>query len=561
MINEAIGMMTTERRISDDSLDNSAGRPTVAVIIPVFNHAHFLAEALKSVLNQIRSADEIIVIDDGSTDHPEAVIARFQNVQLIRQENCGLAAARNTGLRACTTSHVVFLDADDMLLPEALEAGLACFAHHPGCAFVYGGHRCISGNGQHLYDLFRAIDGDAHLAMLRRNEVCMIAAVLFRRDFLLAAGGFDESLRRCEDVDVYLRMTQNYSIAGYSTIVAQYRKHSENMSNDSVAQLKTMLGVLDRHEARIVVTPAIRAALREGRGEVRELYAARMINSAAARWRAHHDIGLLAADLAQAARSSLAATCRLLVKLVGRRVARALPAPVVRWIQWIRGRPFQIPVGSVRFGDLKRPSPIGHGFGYDRGLPIDRYYIENFLANHAGDIRGRVLEIGDNSYTLRFGGAQVSRSDILHVDCSNVRATFVGDLAHPETLPAEVFDCIVLTQTLHLVFDMHAALKSLYRALKPGGVLLVTVPGITRIDSGEWGPTWYWSLTAAATRRLLGTFFDTDSVTVDTYGNVLAATAFLYALATEELGTADLEVNDPIYPVIVTARAIKRTSS
>ena len=263
-----------------DKRDSTGDRATVAVVIPVFNHAHFLADALNSVLTQTRQADEIIVVDDGSTDNPAAIAAQFPNVRLIRQDNRGLAAARNTGLRGCATSHVVFLDADDLLLPHALEAGLACFARHPDYAFVYGGHRCIAEDGRHLYDLFRAIDGDAHLAMLRRNEICMIAAVLFRRDCLLTAGGFDESLRRCEDVDIYLRITHKYPIAGHSTIVAEYRKHSENMSNNNVAQLKTVLGVLNRHAARIDSTSAIRAALRDGRAEVRELYASRMIGAA-----------------------------------------------------------------------------------------------------------------------------------------------------------------------------------------------------------------------------------------------------------------------------------------
>ena len=225
------------------------------------------------------------------------------------------------------------------------------------------------------------------------------------------------------------------------------------------------------------------------------------------------------------------------------------------------GRPYRIPIGSVRFGDLKRLSPIGHTFGFDRGTPVDRYYIENFLAQNADDICGRVLEIGDNSYTLRFGGARVDRSDILHVDATNRRATFIGDLAQPKVLPEKAFDCIVLTQTLHLVYDMRAAVETLHRALKPDGVLLMTTPGISQIDSGEWGPTWYWSLTALAARRLLEDRFGHNAVTVKTRGNIFAATAFLYALATEELNVSDLNVDDENYPVIVAARAIKRKNA
>src|SRR5215510_14713951 len=182
---------------------------------------------------------------------------------------------------------------------------------------------------------------------------------------------------------------------------------------------------------------------------------------------------------------------RSFIRFLGRRARKIL---VGRQIARLCGRPEWFPLGSVRFGDLQL-SPFSRCWGLDRGTPVDRYYLERFLADNAGDIRGRVLEIGDNAYTLRFGGGQVGQSDILHVDASNPRATFVGDLARLDVLPESVFDCIVLTQTLHLVYDMQAAVATLHRALKPGGVLLLTTPGISQLDPGEWGPTWYWSLT------------------------------------------------------------------
>jgi SAM-dependent methyltransferase len=238
-------------------------------------------------------------------------------------------------------------------------------------------------------------------------------------------------------------------------------------------------------------------------------------------------------------------------------VRRALPPTVVRRIQRVMGRPESFPLRSVRFGDLRRLYPISRRFGFDRGTPIDRFYIERFLVANAGYIRGRVLEIGDSAYTIRFGGARVERSDILHVDATNPRATFVGDLARLETLPAASFDCIVLTQTLHLLFDMRAAIATIHHALKSGGALLLTTPGISPLDSGEWGSTWYWSLTALATRRLLEERFTSEAVAVEAHGNVFAATAFLYGLALEELDRTDLDVDDAIFPVIVAGRAIK----
>jgi SAM-dependent methyltransferase len=215
------------------------------------------------------------------------------------------------------------------------------------------------------------------------------------------------------------------------------------------------------------------------------------------------------------------------------------------------------PVDLNQRGDSRRLVPVSRTFGFDRGTPVDRYYIERFLAENARDIRGRVLEVGDNTYTSRFGEDRVERSDVLHVDATNPRATFVGDLARPDVLPEAVFDCIILTQTLQFIFDMRGAMATLYRSLTHGGILLLTAPGISPVDSGEWGAIWYWSITAVGARRLLEEQFQSTAIKVETHGNVLAATAFLYGLALEELDLADLNVFDPCFPVTVAARAVK----
>jgi SAM-dependent methyltransferase len=131
----------------------------------------------------------------------------------------------------------------------------------------------------------------------------------------------------------------------------------------------------------------------------------------------------------------------------------------------------------------------------------------------------------------------------------------VGDLSVAGVLPRSAFDCIVLTQTLHLVYDLAAATEHLHAALRPGGVLLMTVPGISQVDRGEWGDNWFWGLTSAAVNRLLGDRFGAESVHVESHGNVFAATAFLQGLAVEEVDLRKLDVRDPAYPVLVTARA------
>jgi hypothetical protein len=535
----------------------SCDRATVAVIIPTFNQARFLADAIKSVLAQTRPADEIIVVDDGSTDDPASVAAQFQNVRLIRQDNRGLSGARNTGLRNCKTSCVVFLDSDDRLLPTALEAGLACLSARPDCAFVYGGYRLISEDGRAIGpDYVDLIDGDPHLAFMRRG-ISTPSMALFRRDCLLAVDGFDESLRRAEDRDLYLRMTQRYPIANHRTIVSEYRRHGQNMSNNYVEQLRVLLQVLDRHEARITTNAPTRAALKDGRALKRKQFADQMVGEAATHWRAHQKIGIVVGDLAESARWAPYFTIRALLAAVLRRASKVLPRRIVRWIELIRGHPYPIPIGSVSFGDLRRLSPISHAF-FSRGTPVDRYYIEGFLAQNAEHIQGRTLEIADNNYTARFGGERVTRSDVLHAVSGNPAATIVGDLATGQGIPSAAFDCMILTQTLLFIFDLREAIVQIRNALRPGGVALITVPGISQIsryDMERWGD--YWRFTDASARRLFSDVFGPENVTVVTYGNVLAASAFLHGIAMQELGKQELDHYDADYQVIIGIRAVR----
>jgi SAM-dependent methyltransferase len=214
-------------------------------------------------------------------------------------------------------------------------------------------------------------------------------------------------------------------------------------------------------------------------------------------------------------------------------------------------------IGEIDFGGLRRLTPISREFGYDRGLPVDRYYIERFLAQHSGDIRGRVLEIGDDSYTRRFGGERVNRSDVLHVNKRNPVATFIGDLTKAEHLPPEAFDCFIVTQTLHLIYDVRVALKNIYRILKPGGIVLATVPGISQISIDEWADYWCWSFTRLSIGRLFAEIFPTRAVDIDAHGNVLAAIAFLHGVAMEELRREELDYRDPCYDLLITIRAVK----
>lgn len=188
---------------------------------------------------------------------------------------------------------------------------------------------------------------------------------------------------------------------------------------------------------------------------------------------------------------------------------------------------------------------------------MDRFYIEGFLQEESAAVRGRVLEIEDDEYTIRFGGDQVTKADVLHIDDSNRRATFVGDLSNAPQLPDNAFDCIILTQTLHLIYDFRAAVATCHRILKPGGALLLTVPGITPIDHGEWHNIWYWSFTEASIKRILSERFPPQQSMVKSRGNVAMATAFLYGMGLGDVSKQELLHHDPYYPVIITAKSVK----
>jgi SAM-dependent methyltransferase len=216
----------------------------------------------------------------------------------------------------------------------------------------------------------------------------------------------------------------------------------------------------------------------------------------------------------------------------------------------------EIPVGHVKFGDLARRTPISRDWGFDRGRPVTRYYIERFLAAHAGDIRGAVLEIGDAAYTRRFGGAAVTKSDVLNVRDGAPETTIVADLTDAPQIASDSFDCVICTHTLQLIYDVHAAVRTLHRILKPGGVLLATVPGVGP-TCGSWADSTYWKFTPLSARRIAEGVFGSAHVTVAGHGNALIAVAFLHGLVVGDVSAADLEADERGYEIAITLRAAK----
>jgi SAM-dependent methyltransferase len=238
-------------------------------------------------------------------------------------------------------------------------------------------------------------------------------------------------------------------------------------------------------------------------------------------------------------------------KVVPAGVRRRLRPVRAAVVEWRRRKPLDL-------GDLRRLTPVDANWGFERGLPIDRVYVERFLGAHAADIRGRVLEIAAPDYANRFGRG-VTAVDVLMAEEGNPQATIVADLADASQIPDGAFDCAIVTQTLQFVYDVRAALATLHRILVPGGVLLATAPGLTKISPiedaayGEW-----WHYTARSLRRLAAEAFGEANVEVESFGNVLAATGFLYGLAASDLGQDEVDAHDPLFELVLGLRAVKR---
>jgi glycosyltransferase involved in cell wall biosynthesis len=268
-------------------------------VIPCYNHARFLREAIQSALDQTYPSIEIIVVNDGSTDDPQRVTAEFPMVRYIVQENRGLAAARNAGLAQCRGDLVVFLDADDRLLPDAIETGARLLASNPSLGFTVGFTRLISREGlpRPTTNQPMCAEEDGYAALLRRNTIRNPATVVFRRRLVDAVGGFASGADACADYDLYLRISRDYPIVFHDTVVADYRSHGANMSDNSARMLREALAVLRRQRSHIV-SRSHRAAFKEGIRNIRIYYGDLLTMQIRARLRVPSEWGRALGDVA-----------------------------------------------------------------------------------------------------------------------------------------------------------------------------------------------------------------------------------------------------------------------
>ena len=538
------------------------GEPLVTAIMIFFDAARFIDEAIASVVAQTWSNWELILVDDGSTDESSAVARRWaarhpDRIRVLEHPghaNLGMSASRNLGVGHARGDFVAFLDADDVWLPHKLAMHVGILEAHPDVAMVYGPAQYWYGwtgrpediRQDHYGELGLPPDtiveppGLLTLALEHEGGTMPgICSLLVRREAFAQIGAFEKEFRGAYEDQVFLaKMFLGTRVFVTGTCSDRYRQHDDSCCAQALrtglyhpelphpSRRRYLQWLRDYLVREGIADPALHQALRRNLlpydhpwrygTRVRVRYGARVARRAAVRV-----------------------------------LESTLPGPLFRWLRhrW-QGGHWVPPTGFVRFGSLRRQAPVSRHRGADRGTAIDRHYVEAFARRHADDVHGDVLEICAPEPAPAGSLPAARRGTVLPLDdTTRFRLS---------QLPPERFDAIVVGHVLHRVYDVRPLVKALYRVLKPGGVLLATLPGVGTVGPDTAHET-YWSFTPLSAQRLFEEAFPAAKLAVEPCGNVLVATAALHGLAAEELRARELQHRDAAYAVVIGVRAVKPT--
>ena len=535
------------------------GKPLVSCIIIFLNAELFIREAIESVFSQTYKSWELILVDDGSTDgstsialsYAEKFSDRVRYVEHQNHQNRGMSASRNLGVHHANGEYIAFLDADDVWLPQKLERQVEILEEHQEAALVFGPWQSWSSwqkdaeQSDWIQNLHVQTGGIIYpptlvsLWLQHEEAIPGHCATLARRKIFQGIGGFEDDFRDMYEDAVWLtKVCLETPVYVEGSYWGRYRQHSEK-------SCEKVLNAGKMESARIIFLNWVKRYLLNNHIQAAEVYSA--LDKELWKYR-HPSLWRLVVFFRHPQKGIKKLARWTGHQTLSQRTRNWLGVQRKRFRQWQMSR-------WVLYGGLH---PLRRNFGLGHGQCIDRYYIEDFLARWAIDIRGCVLEVQENTYTRQFGGDRVTKSDVLHVTTENPQATIIADLTSAEHVASNIFDCIILTQTLLLIYDVRAAIRTCYRILKPGGVLLVTIPGISQVIPNKMAFQGdFWRFTTYSASRLFTEIFPEQCVMVQSYGNVLAATAFLHGLVREELPKALLDYHDRDYEITITVRAQK----
>ena len=521
--------------------------PEVSVVVPFLNAGRFLEECIASVIAQSYTSWELVLVNDGSTDNSAAIArahvagdpSRVRCFQHPGAERRGASAARNLGIRRATGRYIAFLDADDVWLPGKLAAQVAILEAHPEAAMAYNRTQfwfCWTGDVEDRRPDYMERLGVAPntliapptlLSLILREEspVPCTCSVLIRREAVERVGGFEESF-----FDLFTDQ------AFYANFLSSPVLAADNCWDRIVSILSVVVP-----PRNALVDPAVPASLSR---------VARTISRRSPRaW--HECLGCSSARPRGVPEADQSTRCVDAMATAGRHARATGPGPGLVAAALARSG-LRTTGGPDSVRDLRRTTPLTRTW---QPWPALTALHRAFLARNAKHSRSF-----SKSARSLYGAVRLSQRHLQRCAQHGGRrpqTPIVADLSRPEQLPADRFDCVIITQTLQLIDDVRTAIGGLHRMLRPGGVVLATLPGISQTHHGDWGGHWRWNFTALSARTLFESAFTPGDVTVETRGNVLAATAFLQGLAAEDLHRDELDHEDRDYQVSILVRAVK----
>jgi glycosyltransferase involved in cell wall biosynthesis len=528
-------------------------KPFVSVIIIFLNGERFIQEAVESVFAQSYNHWELILVDDGSTDGSTQIARRYaaQHQQRVRylehsgHQNRGMSASRNVGLSNARGAYIAFLDADDIWLSHKLEQQIAILENLPEAGMVFGPTQwwySWTGKPENIPRDFTHELGVPPNSLLKPPELLTrflaresispcTCSVLLRRKTVEQVGGFEEIFKGLyEDQAFFAKVCLSVPVFASPTCVARYRQHLN--SNCSIAQENGHYA-----QARRVFLNWLACYLRSQNYQHSGV------------WQA------LEREMKPSQQLSLGRLYQLARQGLPGRIYRAGLGLKLRW----RGLPIIRQLRSLQF---RRLQPIGNG--RQRGTPIVRYYWDRFLQQHRTDIHGTVLEIGTTATVRQYSGQNVLWADAIDLKAHSPEVTVVADLSRADHVPSNRYDCFVNQFTIHLIYDVEAALYHSIRILKPGGVLLINFPCVDYyfprgLDMGTGEPLYlYWWFTPIQVENFLRRAGVTESdYTLEYYGNLFTRVAYQINLPAEELTQRELTFVDVGHPLLICARVVK----
>jgi glycosyltransferase involved in cell wall biosynthesis len=552
----------------------SPENPLVSVIVPFLNAERFIRETIESVLSQTYKGWELLLVDDGSTDDSTEIALQYEKenrgkVRYLEHDkhlNLGLPASRNLGLRNCKGKYIALLDADDVWFPNKLEEQVTILESEAEAAMVYGVSEywySWMGETHDKQSDYKPELGVKPSTLVNPPELLTLALrseaptpcpsdILVRRDILVEIGGFEEEFsgiyQLYEDQAFLSKIYVRYPIFVSDRCWDRYRQHPDSLvSGITKSGNKYRAGLfflewLEQYlQTRGFDNNGLREALRNKKLRYRN-----------AEWSMNHPF------LSKLKRAGTIIP-EALNKLLRSTPGYSFLKPVRRFVVTrLKNKEYNPPPGWVRFGDMRRLKPFSERWGRDRGLPIDRYFIESFIDLNSERIKGRVLEFGDDRYTQKFYNPGISASDIINLNKeANPDTTIAADIVNAPQIPSNAYDCIIFTQTLQFIYEYKKSIETLYRILAPGGALLASFPGISPTSGTTWSRYWCWNFTVLSAENIFKEFFPRENVEVKAYGNLICAAGFLYGLSAEELTEEELGYHDPRYEIVVMVKAVK----